>query len=504
MDPTLPIPRGKRACVIGAGLGGLALAIRLEAAGVETVVVEARRAPGGCAGVEERDGFTFDTGPEVISDPGAIGDLWALTGQTLADDLELLPVQPIFRLNWPDGTTFDLSADQGALAREIARIAPSDLAGFDEFQHFAQSLQREAPLREAAWGKPLLRAPADFARTLPGLARHQAWRGLHAVASGFVRNERLREAISFRALMVGGNPASASALHAAGHELEQANGAWAPRGGMNRLVAALAHQFERLGGVLRLHDPVRRIHTVGTRVSEIETQSGWRERFDAAASNADLVHTYRELLGENPRGSEMARRLARKRWSPGLFVVHFGIEGSWPGIPHQTMLLGPRYTEFFADVFDHGVLPADMVLYLGHPSVTDPSLAPAGKSVFTAVLPVANRAKLPIDWEAIGPMLEKRVLDEVGRRLIPDIHDRIVTRFHTTPRDSALDLGVYQGSAFSLEPTLMQSGWLRPRHRDDKVRNLYLVGAGTQPGAGVAGVIAGARTTAAMMLEELK
>jgi phytoene desaturase len=280
-------------------------------------------------------------------------------------------------------------------------------------------------------------------------------------------------------------------------------GVWCAKGGTNRLIAGMVAQFERLGGTLRLHDPVRHVHTLGDRATEVEAMSGWRERFDAVASNADLMHTYRDLLVGTPRGPQMAGKLARKRFSPSLFIVHFGLEGSWPGIPHHTVLFGPRYKGLLEDIYDHGVLPQDFSIYLHHPTVTDPSLAPPGKSTFYALIPVANQGKLPIDWDQIGPMMEKRVLDEVGRRLIPDIHDRIVTKFHYAPRDFALDLNAWQGSAFSLEPILTQSAWLRPHNRDDKLRNFYLVGAGTHPGAGIPGVVGSAKATAQLMLEDL-
>jgi phytoene desaturase len=253
-----------------------------------------------------------------------------------------------------------------------------------------------------------------------------------------------------------------------------------------------------------MHDPVLHVHTLGDRATEVETVSGWRERFDAVASNADIMHSYRDLLADTARGAQMARKLARKRFSPSLFIVHFGVEGSWPGIPHHTILFGPRYKGLLEDIYDHGVLPQDFSIYLHHPTVTDPSMAPPGKSTFYALIPVANQGKLPIDWDQVGPLIEKRILDEVGRRLIPDIHDRIVTKFHYAPRDFALDLNAYQGSAFSLEPILSQSAYFRGHNRDDHIKNFYLVGAGTHPGAGIPGVVGSAKATARLMLEDLK
>ncbi|MFT4025360.1 MAG: phytoene desaturase [Novosphingobium sp.] len=489
-----------RACVIGAGFGGLALAIRLQSAGVETTVVEARDKPGGRAYFWEKEGFTFDAGPTVITDPACLHDLWALTGHDLAEDVELMPVLPFYRLSWTDGVQFDYSNDEATLAREIARIAPDDLAGYEEFSAYAAHVYYQGYVKLGS--VPFLDFTAMI-KAAPALARYQAWRSVYSMVSSFMKSEKLREAFSFHTLLVGGNPMTTSSIYALIHKLEKDGGVWWAKGGTNRLIAGMVRHFERLGGKLRLGDPVVQVHTLGNRATEVECRSGWAERFDAVASNADIMHTYRELLESNPRGPGMAKKLAKRRFSPSLFVVHFGVEGTWPGIPHHTILFGPRYKGLLEDIYDHGVLPQDFSIYLHHPTVTDPSVAPPGKSTFYALIPVAHQGKLPIDWDQVGPLLEKRILDEVGRRFIPDIHDRIVTKFHYAPRDFALDLNAYHGSAFSLEPLLTQSAWFRGHNRDDKIENFYLVGAGTHPGAGIPGVVGSAKATAGLMLEDL-
>lgn len=491
----------KRACVIGAGFGGLALAIRLQSAGIQTTVIEARDKPGGRAWYWERDGFTFDAGPTVITDPPCLEELWNLSGHRLADDVDLMPVSPFYRLNWPDGTIFDYSNDEAHLRAEIARISPGDVVGYEDFLRYSAGVFEEGYVKLGA--VPFL----DFSsmiKAAPALARYQAWRSVYSMVSSFVESEKLREAFSFHTLLVGGNPMNTSAIYALIHKLEKDGGVWWARGGTNRLIAGMVRHFERLGGEVRLGDPVARVETLGSRVTGVLTRSGWHAPFDAVASNADLMHTYRDLLSDNPRGKQQARSLARKRFSPSLFVVHFGVEGTWPGIPHHMILFGPRYKGLLDDIYQHGVLPQDFSIYLHHPTVTDPSMAPEGMSTFYALVPVANMGKLPVDWNEIGPVLEKRILDEVGRRLIPDIHDRIRTKFHYAPTDFATDLSAYQGSAFSLEPLLTQSAWFRAHNRDDAIANFYLVGAGTHPGAGIPGVVGSAKATARLMLEDMK
>lgn len=490
----------KKVCVIGAGFGGMALAIRLQSAGIQTTVVEARDKPGGRAYYWEKDGFTFDAGPTVITDPPCLEELWALSGHRIEEDVELLPVAPFYRLNWPDGTNFDYSNDEAGLNAEIAKLNPRDVAGYAEFLKFSAGVFEEGYVKLGT--VPFL----DFAsmiKAAPALMRYQAWRSVYSMVSSYIENEKLREAFSFHSLLVGGNPMNTSAVYALIHKLEKDGGVWWAKGGTNRLIAGMVRHFERLGGVVRLGDPVVHIHSLGDRVTAVETKSGWKENVDAVASNGDIVHSYRDLMPDNAQAERRAKALTKKKYSPSLFVVHFGVEGSWPGIAHHMILFGPRYKGLLDDIYKHGVLPEDFSIYLHHPSVSDTSMAPEGMSTFYALVPVAHMGKLPVDWDEIGPLLEKRVLDEVGRRLIPDIHSRIVTKFSYTPKNFSEDLSAHMGSAFSLEPLLTQSAFFRAHNRDDAIHNFYLVGAGTHPGAGIPGVVGSAKATAKLMIEDL-
>jgi phytoene desaturase len=487
-----------KAVIIGAGFGGLALAIRLQSAGVETTVVEARDRPGGRAYVWEKEGFTFDAGPTVITDPDCLDQLWRLSGHDMRDDVTLLPVMPFYRLQWPDGTNFDYSNDEAQLRAEIAKLEPGDVAGYHRFLDYSAGVYHEGyeKLGHVAF--------LDFKSMLaaaPSLAKYQAWRSVYDVVSSYIHNEKLREAFSFHTLLVGGNPMTTSAIYALIHKLEKDGGVWFAKGGTNALIRGMVTHFERLGGTLVLGDPVERIETVGDRATGVTTKSGLRLEADAVASNADIMHSYRDLLAGHKRGPRRAAALTRKRWSPSLFVVHFGIEGTWPGIPHHMILFGPRYKGLLTDIFEHGVLSEDFSLYLHHPTVTDPDLAPPGHSTFYALAPVPHTGKLPVDWAQVGPILEGRILDEIERRLIPDIRSRIKVKFSYAPPDFTQDLNAHLGSAFSLEPLLTQSAWFRQHNRDDTISNLYFTGAGTHPGAGIPGVVGSARATATLMLE---
>lgn len=492
----------KKAVVIGAGFGGLALAIRLQSAGIATTIVEARDKPGGRGYHWVKDGFTFDAGPTVITDPDCLEQLWGLSGHKMSDDVTLDPVYPFYRLNWPDGTNFDYSNNEAALNAEIAKLNPEDVAGYAKFLEYSAGVYKEGYLK---LGTVAFLDFASMLKAAPSLMKYQAWRSVYSVVSSFVKSEKLREALSFHTLLVGGNPMTTSSIYALIHKLEKDGGVWFARGGTNRLVAGMVTHFERLGGVLRLDDGVEEIETLGDKVVGVRTKSGWRTDTDAVASNADIVHSYRDLLKNSSRGKRAAASLVKKRYSPSLFVVHFGIKGTWPGIAHHMILFGPRYKGLLDDIYVNGVLPKDFSIYLHHPTVTDPSMAPEGCSTFYALVPVAHMGKAPLDWDGeIGELLKERVLDEIEKRLIPDIRSRIMTSFHYAPTDFGRDLNAHLGSAFSLEPVLWQSAYFRTHNRDDAIPNLYFVGAGTHPGAGIPGVVGSAKATAALMIEDMR
>ena len=491
--------KARSAAIIGAGFGGLALAIRLQSAGIATTVFEARDKPGGRAYFWEKAGHVFDAGPTVITDPDCLRELWALSGADMANDVELRPVNPFYRLSWPDGSTFDYSNDDAALEAAIAEMNPADVEGYRRFLDYSAGVFHEGYERVGA--VPFL----DFAsmlRAAPSLARYQAWRSVYSIVSSFVSDERLRQALSFHTLLVGGNPLTTSAIYALIHKLERDGGVWFAMGGTNALIAAMVRHFERLGGTLRLGTPVEAVETSGKRIAAVRPRGGKSERFDAVASNGDVVHTYGLLEGDS-RGAKVERKLKRRRYSPSLFVVHFGTRGTWPEIPHHSILFGPRYQGLLGDIYKRGLLPSDPSLYLHHPTITDPGMAPSGDSTFYALAPVPHLGKLPLDWDQAGEGYAHSIIELLEQRLMPGLRERITVQFHYTPKDFADDLGAHLGSAFSLEPILTQSAWFRVHNRDDVISNLYFVGAGTHPGAGIPGVVGSAKATAGLMIDDL-
>ncbi len=484
------------AVVIGAGFGGLALAIRLQSAGHRTVLVEARDQPGGRAYVYRQDGFTFDGGPTVITDPSCLEELFALSGRRLADYVELLPVSPFYRLLWEDGQVFDYVNDQDQLDAQIRALNPADVEGYRRFLAYSREVFEEGYLK---LGHVPFMDFASMVRAAPQLMKLQAWRSVYSMVSSFVKDEHLRQALSFHTLLVGGSPFAASSIYALIHALERKWGVWFPRGGTGALVSGLARLFTDLGGEIRLSTPVARIRVEGERAVGVETEGGDFLPADIVASNGEVVHTYDRLLGHHARGRDAARRLKQRRFSMSLFVVYFGLRGAPPPeLRHHTILFGPRYRELVQAICGAEPLQEDFSLYLHAPSVSDRSLAPEGCSAYYALSPVPNLTQ-PIDWHIEGPKYADRILDALERRTLPGLRSRLVTQRMLTPLDFQGELRSHLGAAFSLEPILTQSAYFRVHNRDDVLRNLYFVGAGSHPGAGVPGVVGSAKATASVI-----
>ncbi|TPE63604.1 phytoene desaturase [Sandaracinobacter neustonicus] len=490
----------RTAAVIGSGYGGLALAIRLQAAGIQTTLIEARDKPGGRGYVFEVDGFSFDAGPTVVTDPSCVEELFTLAGKDIADYVELMPVTPFYRLMWEDGGVFDYSNDDEKLLAQIAALNPKDVEGYRRFMDYSEGVFTEG------YEKLGHHAFLDFRSMIeaaPNLAKYQAWRSVYSVVASYIESPKLREAFSFHTLLVGGNPFKTSSIYALIHALEKKWGVWFPKGGTHALVRGMLKLFEDLGGTAIIGTKVVRIEAAAGHVMGVTLADGREIKVDSVASNGDVVHTYQDLLGHHPRGVKMAKAMKRKSFSPSLFVIYFGLKGYRADIPQHSILFGPRYRELLDDIYSAGGLADDFSLYLHHPTATDPALAPEGHSGFYVLSPVPHLGKAPLDWDTVAPIYADKILAYLEKRLIPGLSADLVHKSWFTPDNFRTELNAHLGSAFSLEPVLWQSAYFRTHNRDDKLKNLYFVGAGTHPGAGIPGVIGSAKATARLMLEDL-
>jgi phytoene desaturase len=485
--------------VIGSGFGGLALAIRLQSAGIPTLVLEQRDKPGGRAYVYEDQGFTFDAGPTVITDPTALEELFALSGRRLDDYVKLLPVSPFYRLCWEDGYCFNYVNDQKELDRQIGAKSPGDVAGYRRFLDYSKAVLEEGYVKLGHVPFPDFRSMVKVA---PQLIKLESYRSVYGMVSRFIKDPHLRQAFSFHSLLVGGNPFETSSIYALIHALERQWGVFFPQGGTGALIRAMIKLFTDLGGEIRMNAAVDEIVVEQGRVAAVRLRSGERLPCLLAASNADVVHTYEKLLRQHPPAQRKAAGLKKKRFSMSLFVIYFGLKGTRPGLEHHTVLFGPRYRELLKDIFHGAVLANDFSLYLHAPTVTDPSLAPPGDSAYYVLAPVPHLGNADIDWESEGPRYRDRILDYLERHYIPDLKRDLVTSRIFTPCDFRDELNAHVGSAFSLEPVLWQSAYFRTHNKDQQIPGLYFVGAGTHPGAGIPGVVGSAKATARIILDE--
>ena len=498
--PTAARGAGRRAVVIGSGFGGLAAAIRMQAKGWQVTVLEKLDGPGGRAYVHRRDGFTFDAGPTIITAPFMLEELWALAGRRLSDDIRLVPMEPFYRIRFDDGTWFDYSSDLDHVRREIARFCPADLPGFERFIKEAASCYR---LGFETMGTIPFDSVMDLIKAAPNLARMRAWRSIHSMVAGYFSDPKLRQVMSFHPLLIGGNPFSVTCVYSLINTLERRYGVHWAMGGTGAVVNGMVSLLESLGGHMRCNAEVRRIEVEPGRggkgrATGVTLADGERLAADVVVSNADAMWTYRHLVEPRWRRHWTERRIERGDYSMGLFVWYFGTRRRFDDVPHHMIMMGPRYEALLKDIFKNHVLAEDFSLYLHRPTATDTSMAPPGCDAFYALSPVPHLAS-GTDWEKEAEPYRQRIQAYLERTVLPGLGQEVVTSFVMTPKDFETQLLAVNGAAFGLEPLLLQSAWFRPHNRSEDVQGLYMVGAGTHPGAGVPGVLMSAQTLEAVL-----
>jgi len=485
----LDYARRPHAVVIGSGFGGLAAAIRLGARGYRVTVLERLDAPGGRASVFRQDGFTFDAGPTIVTAPFLLEELWALCGKRLEDDVELRRMDPFYRIRFQDGSAFDYRGEAEAMRAEVARFSPDDLAGYERFMRASEAIYR---VGFEQLGDVPFSSWTDMARVAPDLVRLGGWRSVYQMVSRYVRDEKLRTVLSFHPLLVGGNPFSASSIYALIAWLERRWGVWFAMGGTGRLVQGMAGLIRGQGGTLRCHAEVAEILVEHGAATGVRLAAGEVVRADVVVSNADASWTYRRLIAPEHRRTWTDRKIERARHSMGLFVWYFGTNRRFEDVQHHTILLGPRYRGLLDDIFRKHRLAKDFSLYLHRPTATDPSLAPPGCDAFYVLSPVPNLAS-GTDWAQAAEPYRQAIEAELERTVMPGLGASVVSSRVMTPQDFQDRLLSHAGAAFAMEPLLRQSAWFRPHNRSEDIDNLYLVGAGTHPGAGLPGVLCSAK-----------
>lgn len=475
--------------MIGAGFGGIASAIRLKAKGYDVHLIDRCERLGGRAQVFEKDGYRHDAGPTVITAPFLLRELFELLGARFESYVNLVPLPLWYRFRFPDGATFDYGGTLEDTLAEIARISPVDVAGYRALVAESERIY-DVGFKQLA-DQPFHRFGAML-RCLPAMIRLGSRRTVWQLVSRHLRHDKLRQAFSVQPLLVGGNPFTTTSIYSLIHFLERAHGVHFVMGGTGALVDGLERVMREAGIHIRLGTTVSSIDTDQGRVTGVTLEDGQRVAADIVVSNADPAFVYAHMLDR--RQVSISARVKTKfaRKSMGLFVLFFGTEGTYDDVAHHTIWLGSRYRELLDDIFHKKILAEDFSLYLHRPTATDPSFAPPGHDSFYALVPVPNLDG-SVDWSVEGDRLRERVIEALDRSILPGLKGRIRSDFFMTPENFQTDYLSPAGAGFSIAPNFLQSAWFRFHNKSEGPKNLFLVGAGTHPGAGLPGVLSSAK-----------
>ncbi len=476
--------------VIGSGFGGLAAAARLASQGHEVELFEKRDKLGGRAYVYEMNGFKFDGGPTVITAPFLFDDIWQLAGKRREDYFQLVPCEPFYRIFDYQGRHFSYNGDQNFILEQIDQWNPRDRVGYERFM---RSTKEIFDTGMALIDKPFMHV-MDMVKVVPDLVRLQSYRSVYGYVSKFIEDDFLRRCLSFHPLLIGGNPLDAASLYVLIHYLERQWGIHYALGGTGAIVAGFGRLLDELGVRTHLNADVAEILVQGRQVTGIRLADGSVHPADAVVSNADVAWTYLNLIPAQHRRKNTDRRIKGKKYSMSLFVIYFGTKRRYNDgrLAHHNIILSKRYKGLLRDIFGSKTLPEDFSLYLHMPTLTDPSVAPAGHEAFYVLSPVPHLGA-DIDWLAMAKPYRDAIMHFLEENYLPDLQANIVAEHYIDPLHFQGTLNSYLGSAFSVQPTLLQSAYFRPHNRSEDFANLYLVGAGTHPGAGLPGVLSSAK-----------
>jgi phytoene desaturase len=477
------------ALVIGAGFGGIAAALRLRALGYKVQVVDRAPMLGGRAQVFERDGYRHDAGPTVITAPFLFEELFTLYGKKLEDYVELRELEPWYRFYFADGDTFDYGGTVEQTLAEIGRFSERDKQGY------LKLLEHSRKIFDAGFSRLADQPFHSVWRLLaagPKLFMLQTYNSVWQMVSKYISHPKVRQAFSIQPLLVGGNPFDTTSIYGLIHFLERKWGVFFAMGGTGALVASLGQLMSDAGIEVRLNTTVKQIQVEAGVATGAILESGEVIAADMVVSNVDPMYLYRHMLPADIQSTAVKLKQRKAHLSMGLFVLYFGTTRQYPEVAHHTIWMGERYQSLLDEIFNQYKLTEDFSLYLHRPTATDCSFAPEGCDSWYVLAPVPN-LKADVDWKVEGPRLRDRIVKALGETIVPGLEDVITADFFMTPEDFRDDYLSVEGAGFSVAPLFTQSAWFRFHNRAEGVENLYLVGAGTHPGAGMPGVLCSAK-----------
>ncbi|MGB7342307.1 MAG: phytoene desaturase [Phototrophicaceae bacterium] len=473
--------------VVGSGFGGLGAAIRLAAKGHDVTIFEKRDKIGGRAYVYDINGFKFDGGPTVLTAPFMFEDLWEAAGKNREDYFDTVPCDPFYRIFDHNKRAFDYNGDEEFILTEIEKWNPADKEGYKKFMATTKAIFEKGFVQLA--DQPFLNF-TDMLKVAPDLIRLQSYKSVYAYASQFIENDFLRRCFSFHPLLIGGNPFDSPSIYAMIHYLEREWGIHYALGGTGAIVNAMGQLFEDIGGTIHVNSEVDEILIDNKRATGVRLKDGTIHKADNVVANADVGFVYEHMIDKKHQSTYLKTKMNMMQYGMSLFVIYFGTKKQYRdhGLAHHNIILGERYKELLSDIFDDKQLVEDFSLYLHMPSLTDPSIAPDGCENFYVLSPVPHLGA-GVDWEEKAIPYRDMILQFLEDNYLPDLQENIIAMHHIDPLHFRHTLNSRMGSAFSVQPLLTQSAWFRPHNRSEDFDNLYFVGAGTHPGAGLPGVL---------------
>ena len=475
--------------VVGSGFGGIAAALRMRAKGYEVTLLEKQADLGGRARVFTKDGFTYDAGPTVVTAPYLFNELFSLFKKNIEDYVKIVPLDLWYRFVFNDGSVFNYSGNENEMESQISKIS-NDLNGYKKLITFTEKIFNKGfvELSDKPFNNFLF-----MIKQIPALLKLKSYQSVYQLVSSYISNEKLRRIFSMHPLLVGGNPFSTTAIYALILFLEKKWGIHYAMGGTGKIVKALEKLMKEEDITILKNAEVVEFLTKNKKITGIQLKNGSNINCDYLICNSDPPNVYKNLIKSNNQYNFLFnQKIKRMNYSMGLFVYYFGSKKKYNNIAHHTICFGNSYQDHLKKIFEDKILTDDISYYLHRPTATDPSMAPENHDAFYVLVPVPNNLS-GINWKEKGDSFKELVIAKMEKTTLPNLRENIVSDFYLTPDYFEKELSTLHGSGFSIQPKFTQSAYFRFHNQSEIFSNMFFVGAGTHPGAGMPGVLSSAK-----------
>jgi phytoene desaturase len=482
--------KDKKIIVIGSGFGGIAAALRMRAKGYKVTLLEKHPDLGGRARVFKKDGFIYDGGPTVITAPYLFEELFSLFNKKISDYVKIVPLELWYRFVFEDKTSFDYSGNEMSMEKEIQKFSKTDISGYKKLVNFTQKIFDKGftELSTKSFNN------INFMlKQIPALLKLKSYQSVYKLVASYISNEKLRRVFSMHPLLVGGNPFTTTSIYTLILYLEKKWGIHYSIGGTGSVVNALEKLMKEEGVEIIKNAEVTEMLSSDNKIEGVQINNKNNLYGNYVICNSDPPNVYKNLIKSKKKyGFLFNQKVKRMNYSMGLFVYYFGSKKQFEKVAHHTIYFGKSYEKHLSKIFDQKILSDDISYYLHRPSATDPSMAPKDHDAFYVLVPVPNNLS-GINWSKEGERFKELVLTKMDQTVLPGIKENVVSDFYLTPDYFENELSTLHGSGFSIQPKFTQSAYFRFHNKSEIFDNLYFVGAGTHPGAGMPGVLSSAK-----------